>query len=277
MKSSSPRVPHNALPPPSSSSTVRASRIASHSHIKGLGLSPEGLAVADAAGFIGQTNARYAIACGAVVDFIKTRRFSGRALLLAGAPGIGKTALALAISHGLGVKVPFCPIVGSEVYSTEMKKTEVLSETFRWAIGAVSFILFYFIFHLKKKRIQRQCVLPGLRITETKEVYEGEVTELTPADAENPLSGYGKTVSHVIVKLKPVKCKKQLRHDPTVYEAIMKEKIVVGDVVYIEANTGAVKRVGRSDAYASSYDSSRRRTCPCRKARCTNARSLCMM
>jgi len=29
---------------------------------------------------------------------------------------------------------------------------------------------------------------------------------------------------------------------------------VVGDVVYIEANTGAVKRVGRSDAYASSFD-----------------------
>ncbi|KAH8115626.1 DNA helicase [Phellopilus nigrolimitatus] len=224
--SSSAPVPHNALPPPSSSSTARASRIASHSHIKGLGLSPEGLAAADAAGFIGQTNAREA--CGVVVDLIKTRRFSGRALLLAGAPGTGKTALALAISHELGVKVPFCPIVGSEVYSTEVKKTEVLSETFRRAIG--------------------------LRIKETKEVYEGEVTELTPAEAENPLSGYGKTVSHVIVGLKTVKGTKQLRLDPTIYEAIMKEKIVVGDVVYIEANTGAVKRVGRSDAYASSYD-----------------------
>lgn len=72
-------------------------------------------------------------------------------------------------------------------------------------------------------------------------MYEGEVTELTPTEAENPLSGYGKTVSHVIVGLKTVKGTKQLRLDPTIYEAILKERIVVGDVVYIEANTGAVK------------------------------------
>ena len=39
----------------------------------------------------------------------------------------------------------------------------------------------------------------GLRIKETKEVYEGEVIELTPEEAENPLGGYGKTISHVIV------------------------------------------------------------------------------
>lgn len=38
------------------------------------------------------------------------------------------------------------------------------------------------------------------------------------------------------------------------YEAIQKERVVVGDVIYIEANTGAVKRVGRSDAYASEFD-----------------------
>lgn len=55
--------------------------------------------------------------------------------MLAGAPGTGKTALALAISQELGSKVPFCPMVGSEVYSTEVKKTEVLAEVFRRAIG----------------------------------------------------------------------------------------------------------------------------------------------
>lgn len=69
------------------------------------------------------------------MELIKSRKFSGRALLLVGAPGTGKTALALAVSHELGAKVPFCPMVGSEVYSTEVKKTEVLAESFRRAIG----------------------------------------------------------------------------------------------------------------------------------------------
>jgi DNA helicase TIP49 (TBP-interacting protein) len=55
------------------------------------------------------------------------------------------------------------------------------------------------------------------------------------------LSGYGKTVSHVIVGLKTVRGTKQLRLDPSIYEAILKEKIIVGDVIYVEANTGAVK------------------------------------
>ena len=50
----------------------------------------------------------------------------------------------------LCIQVPFCPMVGSEVYSSEVKKTEVLMENFRRAIG--------------------------LRIKENKEVYEGEAS-----------------------------------------------------------------------------------------------------
>ena len=52
---------HNAPLPPSASSAARSSRIAPHSHIKGLGLSPEGFALPDvgsAGGFVGQVNAR---------------------------------------------------------------------------------------------------------------------------------------------------------------------------------------------------------------------------
>jgi RuvB-like protein 1 (pontin 52) len=85
---------------------------------------------------------------------------AGRAILLAGAPGSGKTAIALAISQELGPKVPFCPMVGSEVFSSEIKKTEVLMENFRRSIG--------------------------LRIKETKEVWEGEVVELKTEESEDP-------------------------------------------------------------------------------------------
>ena len=76
--------------------------------------------------------------------------------LLAGAPGTGKTAIALGMAKELGPKVPFVPMVGSEVYSSEVKKVEILMENFRRAIG--------------------------LRIKENKEVYEGEVIELTPEE-----------------------------------------------------------------------------------------------
>jgi RuvB-like protein 1 (pontin 52) len=66
---------------------------------------------------------------------IKSKKMAGRALLLAGASGTGKTALSLAIAQELGPKVPFCHMVGSEVYSQEVKKTEILAENFRRAIG----------------------------------------------------------------------------------------------------------------------------------------------
>ncbi len=45
-----------------------------------------------------------------------------------------------------------------------------------------------------------------------------------------------------------VKGTKQLKLDPSIYESLQKEKVQVGDVVYIEANSGAVKvRVPRID------------------------------
>ena len=75
-----------------------------------------------------------------IVDLIRAKKMAGRALLFAGAPGTGKTALAMAIAHELGTKVPFCPMVGSEVFSSEIKKTEVLMENFRRSIGKDSIL-----------------------------------------------------------------------------------------------------------------------------------------
>ena len=193
---------------------------------QGLGLKDDGEALDMAAGWVGQEQAREA--CGVVVDMIRGKKMAGRALLMAGAPGTGKTALALGIAQELGSKVPFCPMVGSEVYSSEVKKTEILMENFRRAIG--------------------------LRIKENKEVYEGEVTELTPEETESTSGGYGKVISHVVIGLKTVRGTKQLKLDPTIYDAMQKEGVQTGDVIYIEANSGSVKRVGRCDAYATEFD-----------------------
>ena len=85
-------------------------------------------------------------------------------------------------------------------------------------------------------------------------MFEGEVTTLQPVETENALQGYGKTISHVLIGLKTAKGVKQLRLDPSIYESLQKEKVQVGDVIYIESSSGAVKRVGRCDAHAAEVD-----------------------
>lgn len=201
-------------------------RIAAHSHVKGLGIDPESQnALPEGAGFVGQIAAR--TAASIVVDMIRMKSMAGRAVLLAGPPATGKTAIALAMAHELGDGVPFVPLVASEVYSSEVKKTEVLMRSFRRAIG--------------------------LRVKETKDVYEGEVTELSPVEAADN-SGLGKTISHLVLSLKTAKGSKQLKLDPSIYDSILKQRVEVGDVIYIEANSGIVKRVGRCDVYASEFD-----------------------
>jgi RuvB-like protein 1 (pontin 52) len=215
-----------------STSSSSSSRISAHTHISGLGLDENGVVVDDAVascGLIGQRRAREA--CGIVADLIQHEKMAGRALLLVGPPGTGKTALAMGLAHSVGKgnsKIPFCPMVASQVFSREVKKTEVLMEHFRKAIG--------------------------LRIQEQKEVYEGEVTELTVEETEDPLGGYGRTISHVILGLKTAKGTKTLKLDPTIHDSLSKEGVQVGDVIYIEANSGSVKRVGRSDSFATEFD-----------------------
>lgn len=75
-------------PPPQ---TSREGRIATHSHIKGLGLADDGTAMEVSQGFVGQRMAREAL--GLHLQLLRLGRHSGRPLLLVGPPGTGKVSL----------------------------------------------------------------------------------------------------------------------------------------------------------------------------------------
>lgn len=66
---------------------------------------------------------------------IKDGHIAGRAVLLAGQPGTGKTAIAMGMAKSLGDETPFAMLAASEIYSMEMSKTEALTQAFRKAIG----------------------------------------------------------------------------------------------------------------------------------------------
>jgi len=195
----------------------RFERVGSHSHITGLGL--EGLEpkpIAD--GMVGQVEARKA--AGIVVNMVKEGRFAGRAVLLAGPPGTGKTALALGIAKELGKDVPFVSISGSEIYSSEMKKTEFLMQAIRKAIG--------------------------VRIHEMRKIYEGEVTTLDIKTMPHPYNPYQKIPKMAVIGLKTKDEEKQFKVDESFANYIIQQGVEVGDVIQIDADSGRIVKLGKT-------------------------------
>ncbi|KAK1933446.1 putative RuvB DNA helicase [Babesia divergens] len=209
-------------------------RISVHSHIKGLGVSQSifnldtSIISTDGefnekawqayvecfdigCGLVGQYKAREAAQLA--VDMIKAKKMAGRALLLAGPSGSGKTALAMAIAKEINTSAPFTILSSTEVFSNEVKKTEVLNEAFRKSIHII--------------------------LKEEKQVYEGEVAEIVAEETENPSGGFGT---------------KTLRLAPQIHDQLVKEKVTIGDVIYIDATSGQVRRYGRCDVYATEFD-----------------------
>ncbi len=202
-----------------SSESIREwERISAHSHITGLGL--EGLrAKPFADGMVGQIEAREA--AGLVVRLIKQGKFAGRAILLVGPPGTGKTAIGMAIAKELGKDVPFVHLSASEIFSTDIRKTEFLTQVLRKAIAA--------------------------RIHEIRKVYEGVVKELEIEKASHPYNPYQQIPIGARIKIATKDQSKTLKVDQSFAIQIYQQGIEVGDIVQIDPELGRIIKLGKSE------------------------------
>jgi len=200
---------------------TRMERIGAHSHIRGLGLDDALEAREVSQGMVGQKKARRA--AGIIMKMIQEGKIAGRAVLIAGQPGTGKTAIAMGIAQSLGVDTPFTAMAGSEIFSLEMGKTEALTQAFRKSIG--------------------------IRIKEETEIIEGEVVEV---QIDRPATGTGAKVGKLTLKTTEMETVYDL--GTKMIESVTKEKVQAGDVITIDKATGKISRLGRSFTRARDYD-----------------------
>lgn len=202
---------------------TRIERTSAHSHIRGLGLSDELEPRETSQGMVGQKKARRA--AGVMVQMAKSGKIAGRAILIAGQPGTGKTAIAMGMAQTLGEGTPFTALGGSEIFSLDMSKTEALTQALRKSIG--------------------------VRIKEEAEILEGEVVEI---EIERPATGSGQKVGRLTVKTTDMETVYDLGQK--MIEQIQKEKITAGDVISIDKASGKISKLGRSFTRARDFDAS---------------------
>lgn len=171
---------------------------------------------------------------------IKEGKVAGRGVLLAGQPGTGKTAIAMAMARALGDDVPFAQLTASEVYSLEMSKTEALTQALRRAVG--------------------------VRIREEAEVLEGEVVELE-IDRAPPASSLGPGVAPAAagvaaaaatpsgrLTMKTTDMETVFDLGAKMVDALLAARVTAGDVVAIDKASGKVTTLGRSLARSRDFD-----------------------
>merc|ERR1711939_618221 len=162
-------------------------------------------------------------AAGVILQMIRDQKIAGRAILVAGQPGSGKTAIAMGMAQALGADTPFTMMAGSEIFSLEMSKTEALTQAFRRSIG--------------------------VRIKEEAEIIEGEVVEI---QIDRPAAGSGAKVGKLTLKTTEMETIYDL--GAKMIDALQEEKVSSGDIITIDKASGKISRLGRSFARASDYD-----------------------
>ncbi|KAI4593121.1 RuvB-like protein 2 [Pestalotiopsis sp. 9143b] len=195
--------------------------IAAHSHIRGLGVDADTLEPrSNSQGLVGQEKARKAAAV--ILEMIKVGKIAGRAVLIAGPPSTGKTAIAMGMAQSLGPDVPFTSLASSEIFSLEMSKTEALTQAFRKSIG--------------------------VRIKEESEIMEGEVVEI---QIDRSVTG-GAKQGKLTIKTTDMEAVYDM--GAKMIDAMTKERVMAGDIISIDKSSGKITKLGRSYARSRDYD-----------------------
>ncbi|KAI9688031.1 MAG: RuvB-like protein 2 [Bogoriella megaspora] len=195
--------------------------IAAHSHIRGLGVDPVTLEPKPSSeGLVGQETARKAAAV--ILRMVREGKIAGRAVLIAGPPSTGKTAIAMGMAQSLGQDVPFTSLASSEIFSLEMSKTEALEQAFRKSIG--------------------------VRITEESEVIEGEVVEI---QIDRSVTG-GNKQGKLTIKTTDMETIYDM--GTKMIDAMTREKVIAGDIISIDKSSGKISKLGRSYTRSRDYD-----------------------
>jgi len=187
---------------------------------------------------IGQVKARKAM--GLVHKLIQQGKIGGRAILLAGPPSSGKTALAMGLAQQLGSNgdnsgsssdkdnnndIPFCSLSATEVFSLEVSKTEALTQAIRRSMG--------------------------VRIVEEQEVMEGEVVEI---QIDTLAGGGGKVGKTGRLTLCTTDMETIYDLGTKMIERLTQERVTAGDVIRIDKATGKISKLGRSVSRSRDYD-----------------------
>lgn len=170
---------------------------------------------------VGQFPARKA--AGIVVKMIKEGKLSGRAILISGKPGTGKTAIATGISKALSNDIPFISMSASEIYSLEMSKSESLMQAFRKAI----------------------CI----EIVEETDILQGEVVEIDISRSDGVSNA---RIGKLTIKTTAMETVFELGQK--MIDNLIKEKVSAGDVINIDKSSGTVSKLGRSFNRSQDYD-----------------------
>lgn len=170
---------------------------------------------------VGQQKARRA--AGIILQMIKDGSIAGRAVLLAGKPGSGKTAIAMGLAQAIGSDVPFTMLSASEIFSLEMSKTEALTQAFRKSIG--------------------------VKIKDETEIIEGEVVEI---QIDRSVTEVGAKTGRITMKTTDMETIYDL--GSKMVDSLNKQKVTAGDVISIDKASGKISKLGRSFSRARDFD-----------------------